>query len=138
MQYLGIDYGTKRIGIAVSDEDGILAFPRTVLANTPQVLDTIATLVSREGIGAIVIGESKDYRGVPNPIMGKIIPFAKRLEAVTGVTPVFHTEVLTSREAAHIQGDHAMNDASAAAIMLQSHLDRLNKRPSVDNIEHDG
>lgn len=135
MKYLGIDYGTKRVGIAISDDEGILAFPKTVLAHTPHLAETIAAIVKAEGVTTLVVGESKDYRGVPNPLMRAIVPFVRRLELATGIPPVFHTEVLTSREAAHIQGDNAMNDASAATIMLQSYLDRVNKRPSVDSEE---
>lgn len=132
MKYLGIDYGTKRIGIAISDDEGILAFPKTVLANTPRLAEAVAAIAKSEAVTAIVVGESKNYRNEPNPLMHAIVPFARKLELASGIAPVFHTEVLTSREAAHVQGDNAMNDASAAALMLQSYLDVINRRPSID------
>lgn len=130
MRYLGIDYGSKRVGIAISDESGALAFPKGVFENTTRLVTQLAEMIKNEGVIVVVIGESKDYKGKPNLIMKKIVPFKKKLEEVTGVTTVFQSEVLTSQEASRIQGDNALNDASAAAIILQSYLDQLN--------DHDG
>lgn len=135
MKYIGIDYGTKRVGVAVSDDEGVLAFPRVVLPNDAELVNKLAEMIAGEHIEEIVIGESFNYKNVPNPLHAKALSFSERLRNKTNLFPRFHIEALTSREAMHIQGDNAMNDASAAAIMLQSYLDRKNKRPSIDTGE---
>jgi RNase H-fold protein (predicted Holliday junction resolvase) len=56
--------------------------------------------------------------------MKKITPFKEALEQALGLPVIFHTEVFTSQEAKLIQGENAMHDASAAAIILQSYIDR--------------
>lgn len=122
-RYLGIDYGTKRVGIAVSDPEGQLAFPHVVLKTTPKLAQEIADICRENSVGTIVMGESKDYSGKDNNIMPAARDLTKDLEKETGVTVIFHPEFMTSMQAAHIQGEGEMLDASAAAIMLQSYLD---------------
>lgn len=130
MKYIGIDYGAKRVGVAVSDENGRLAFPRVVMANTKTFEDEIVALIKKEQVEGIVLGESHDRNNIPNPIMKKIHLFADELRARTLLPVFFVSEAYTSQEAKHIQGENAMHDASAAAIILQSFLDRENDRPS--------
>ena len=57
MKFLGIDYGSKKVGIAVSDDSANLAFPKCVIGNDVELLEHIARIVSEENIGAIVLGE---------------------------------------------------------------------------------
>lgn len=134
MRYLGIDYGTKRIGLALSDIEGRMAFPHGVLSNDPDAIFKISELCTRESVQTIVIGESRDYQNRENPIMQKIHPFREVLREATDVPVEFFPEVLSSMEAMRIQGDNAHNDASAAAIVLQSYLDRINP-PRPDTVE---
>ena len=54
MKYLGIDYGTKRIGIAISDEGGTLAFPREIIASDRGAIGYIKKLFVDEGAHAVV------------------------------------------------------------------------------------
>jgi putative Holliday junction resolvase len=54
---MGIDYGTKRIGIAFSDERGLMAFPHDVLDNDGNIVDIINSLAQKEEIEKIVIGD---------------------------------------------------------------------------------
>lgn len=135
MKYLGIDYGTKRVGIATSDDGGRMAFPLRVLLNSRSLVSHIVKLCKDEHIETVVVGESIDFNNKHNAIMGEITPFADSLRAATGLPVVFMNEVLSSREATHIQGDNTKNDASAAAIILQSYLNKWN--PANDS-EHDG
>ena len=128
MKYLGVDYGAKRVGVAVSDENGRLAFPRVVMANTKTFVDEIVSFIKEEHIEGIVLGESHDRNNIPNPIMKKIHGFADELRARTALPIFFVSEAYTSQEAKHIQGENDMHDASAAAIILQSFLDRENDR----------
>ncbi|OGD68004.1 hypothetical protein A2996_01185 [Candidatus Campbellbacteria bacterium RIFCSPLOWO2_01_FULL_34_15] len=143
MKYLGIDYGSKNVGIAVSDVDGILAFPKTVLDNDRNLLKNIKKIIEDDKIGAIVIGESLNFSGEPNVIMKKISPFKKVLENETGLPVYFQTEFFTSKEADRVQGENLKgvrkqdrqkakvrlekNDASAAALILRSYLEKNKK-----------
>ncbi|MEK7514506.1 MAG: RuvX/YqgF family protein [Patescibacteria group bacterium] len=123
MKSLGIDFGEKRIGIALSDESNHFAFPVSVLSNTSAALDEIVNICKKEGVGRIVMGESKDFKGNFNPIMKTVVPFAEDLKKKTGLPFFFEPEFLTSREATHIQGNITQLDASAAALILKHFLD---------------
>jgi putative Holliday junction resolvase len=134
MKYLGLDYGTKRIGIAVSDEAGRVAFPREVMVAGQGALAHIAALVKEEGIQKIVIGESRTLTGEPNPVMKDIEQFKKDLEELAQVPADYEREFFTSALAARQWApeeksrkqnpEHKNLDASAAALILQSYLDR--------------
>ncbi len=139
--YLGIDYGLKNVGIAASDEEKRLAFPLVVLDNDDKLIKNIKKIIEEENIEKIVLGESTNFQGEPNPIMKQIVPFKKRLEDETGLQVIFQKELFTSAEADKIQGQDLRNvrkqnrqknkvhldknDASAAALILRSHLDNL-------------
>jgi putative Holliday junction resolvase len=139
MKYLGIDFGEKRIGLAISDETGKISFPYNVIPNDKKLLESIKKIIEEEEIGEIVMGESKDFKGEPNKIMPKIEEFKKELEDETGLKVMLEPEFMTSAQAEHIQRRRpgsasrpwrrepktSMHDASAAAIILQSYLDRL-------------
>lgn len=127
MKILGIDYGTKKIGIAISDEAGRLAFPHKVILNTSDLTEKILGMCAKENISAVIIGESRDFGGKPNPLMKKIIPFKKKLEYALGLPIFFEPEFLTSKQARNVQEGSALTDASAAAIILQSYLDKIKK-----------
>ena len=124
MRYLGIDFGEKRVGIAVSDEDGKIAFPSAVIPNDQDLLKNIVDLCMKNAVEAVVMGESRNYQGQINEIMWKIEGFKKQLEAV-GFKVIFEPEFMTSVQASQITGENKMLDASAAAIILQSYLDKM-------------
>jgi putative Holliday junction resolvase len=122
MRYLGIDYGEKHVGVAVSNEDGTMAFPHSSLSNTSKLIEELQTVIAEKEVGAIVIGESKDYRGKENVIMEKARAFATELEARTNLPLHFEPEFMTSTEARLIQGGGEKTHASAAALILKSFL----------------
>ncbi len=128
MRYLGIDYGTKRIGLAVSDENAAFAFPEKVIDNASDALSQINDVIREKEVGEIVIGESLDLKGKENEIMDAIHAFKEKLEAATELLVHFENEVLTSAQARrqHGEEDAAKGpvDASAAALILQGYLDR--------------
>ena len=72
MKYLGIDYGKKRVGLAISDDLGNMAFPKAVLENDPELLKKIKEIILNEKVEAVVMGESKNFKGEPNKIMQEI------------------------------------------------------------------
>ena len=130
MRFLGIDYGTKRVGLALSDEDGQLAFPKSVLSNTKDLIEDIKKICVEENISGVVIGESRDLDGTPNPLMKDIEVFMEKLKKEINTPLYLEPEFLTSHQAQKIQGKNSMLDASAAAIILQSFLDKENNDPN--------
>lgn len=124
MKILGIDYGSKRTGIAMADTKTGMAFPKEVLKSDANMLYTINLLCQKEGIEKIVLGESKDLGGKDNAIAKEIAIFKTNLESQTGVAVVYEPEFYSSAQAARVQGENDMIDASAAAIILQSYLDK--------------
>ena len=124
MRHLGIDYGSKRIGLALSDEAGDFAFPYAVIDNGRRTLKQLEEICKKEGVAKIVMGESLDYQGKPNVIMPAIHKLAKSLKEETGLPVEFEKEFMTSAEAARLQGANEKIDASAAALILKSYLER--------------
>ncbi len=135
MKYLGIDFGTKRIGLALSDEEGRVAFPKMVLENDREALSKVARYIEQNVVGQVVLGESKDFSGADNPVQEDIEQFKKDLEELTGKSVVYEREYFTSALAARQfapkeksrkpNPEHKNLDASAAALILQSFLDKL-------------
>jgi putative holliday junction resolvase len=129
MRYLGIDFGTKKVGIALSDDAGTMGFPRAILVHDAALLDTLVTLVKDEKVGGIVMGESRNYSGEENTVMAKARAFGDALSLKTGIEVVYEPEMLTTQEAkrdfeGEHRGDRGAVDASAAALILTSYLSR--------------
>ena len=128
MRHLGIDYGTRRVGLALSDDDGKMGFPHTVLPNNKELLPSITKLIREEKVGAVVFGESRALDGSKNILFEKVKAFAKEVEKKTGTPVVFEPEYYTTKQARDTQAlagkgsDRA--DAVAAAIILTSYLER--------------
>src|SRR5450759_3356235 len=85
MRYLGIDYGSSKIGLALSDEAGVMGFPHAILSNTPRFIDEVCALISKENVGAVVIGESRTLLGGENPIAKDARALGTLLTEHTGV-----------------------------------------------------
>lgn len=124
MKYLGIDYGEKNVGIAISDDGGNLAFAKIVLDNNNQLLDNILKIIEEDRVEAIVIGESINLNGEENLIQKKILEFKKILEENVKIPIHFEPEFLTSMEARRLQEGVKKIDASAAALILKSFLNK--------------
>ncbi|MGE0814876.1 MAG: Holliday junction resolvase RuvX [Vicinamibacterales bacterium] len=139
MRALGIDYGARRIGLALSDASGTLASPLTVLERPPGERETVR-LVSEtvgrlsaedDGLGAVVVGWPRRLDGSPNDQTPIVEAFARALGAAISVPVVLQDERLTSHEAesrlAVRERDWRARkrklDAAAAAIVLQDYLD---------------
>src|SRR3989344_9555382 len=99
MRILGIDYGTKRIGFAVSDENYRLAFPKKVVKNNGELFQKIKTIISDENISKIVVGESFDFADLPNALMKEIDFFVSKLKKKFKIPVYLEKEFLTSIEA---------------------------------------
>jgi putative holliday junction resolvase len=121
---LGIDYGEKRVGVAISDEERKMAFPKYVLQNDDRLVEKISKICTDEEIEEVVLGRSHNYKNQPNTIMKKIEEFSLALEKEKGLKIHLEDEFLTSAEAKRIQGSIEKIDASAAAIILRSFLEK--------------
>ncbi|PIU82036.1 Holliday junction resolvase RuvX [Candidatus Kaiserbacteria bacterium CG_4_8_14_3_um_filter_50_23] len=126
MRYLGVDYGSKRIGLALSDEAGTMGFPHSIIPNTPRLIDELCALIAKENVNAVVIGESRTLAGGENPIARDARAQGELLALRAGVPVFFESEVFTSAEARRVpQLRDARVDASAAALILTSYLSRI-------------
>lgn len=144
-RFLGIDYGTKRIGLAISDENGKLAFPKEILPNDFHTFDRLEALIKKENVRQIVVGESVDFSGKLNALSGRIEVFILELKERFGLPVHKQKEFLTSVEARRSKNNKkdfnlpqshskvkqiksGRVDASAAALILQRYLDRINNK----------
>jgi putative Holliday junction resolvase len=134
MRYLGVDYGTRKIGLALSDEAGTMGFPHKIVPNTPRLVDELCALIAKEDVGAIVIGESRTLSGGENPIAQEAAALGSELTVRTGTPVFFESEVFTSAEArrapekemkSRAEKRHDAIDDSAAALILTSYLSRI-------------
>ena len=128
MKYLGIDYGEKRVGIAISDVEGKVAFPKIVLENNTELIKKISDLCTESAVDAVVIGESKDYKGEDNKISPKIISFKREVSSVIKLPFYLEPEFMSSMQVEKTFGKTDMLDASAASIILQTFMDKVTSR----------
>jgi putative Holliday junction resolvase len=137
MRYLGIDYGSKKTGLALSDEAGTMGFPHAIVPTTPQLADELLALIERENVGAVVIGESKDLSGAENAIAPAARALGQALALKADIPVYYEPEFYTSAEArrepekaakSRAPKPHPDVDASAAALILTSYLARQGGR----------
>jgi putative Holliday junction resolvase len=127
---MAIDYGTRRIGIAVSDS-GVVAMPHSVVRNDGRdMVETLARLAGELGAETIVVGVPRRQHASAND--RKFHDLADRLRQKTCKEVVLWDEALTTTEAAERLRDAGLGrrdaqreiDMHAAAVILQSYLDR--------------
>lgn len=140
MRALGIDYGDRRIGLAVSDASGTLARPLRVVAPPGSLRDRAAAVAAEvagtaaepDGLALVVVGVPRMLNGTPHDQTARALAFAAALRGATTVPVALQDERLTSVEAdarlAVRERDwrkrKARLDAAAAAVILQDYLDR--------------
>ncbi len=136
---LGIDYGERRIGLALSDATGLLASPWKKLPNDANVgsaarrlADEVRALQADEtGLDAIVIGLPRRLSGEPNDQTARVQKLAQLLAAEVSVPIALQDERLTSHAAEELLAQRERDwrrrkdqlDAMAAALILQDYLD---------------
>lgn len=139
VRVLGIDYGRRRIGLALSDATGLLARPwKTVAAagGSARVAHAlaaeIATLAGEsDGLSAVALGYPRRLGGEPNEQTAAVESLATTLRRLVAVPVILQDERLSSREAesllARTEKDwrkrKAQLDAASAAVILQDYLD---------------
>lgn len=147
MRAMGIDVGSRRIGVAVSDELGFLAAPwRAVRAARGREFEELAAMVRERAIEIVVIGLPTSLDGTEGPQAKTVRAFARRLATHLGDVPhTFADERFTTAEAERMMISRRMSreerrdriDAAAAAIMLQGWLD-LQRPPQLVWREDEG
>jgi putative Holliday junction resolvase len=140
MRALGIDFGERRIGVAISDPEGSYALPSETLVRTDDAgaIRAIAEIAAREEVAWIVVGEPLRSDGSAGPPALRARKFAARLSSRCGLPVETIDETLTSREADHRLREAGVSperrrerrDALAAQLLLQEALDRRRSRPS--------
>lgn len=128
MRHLGIDFGTKKIGLALSDEASTMGFPHSTVANDATLLPFLTALIQDQQVGRIVIGESLNAQGNENPVAKEARALGDALSQETGVPVVYEMEAFSTQEARRDPEGNRTNpenlDASAAALVLTSYLSR--------------
>lgn len=142
MRVLAIDLGSVRVGIAVSDELGLMAHPRPHLAggDAKRLLGELGKLAAEEGVGRFLLGLPRHLNGSEGRGARDARRFAAALERATGLPVTLVDEWLSTREAhARLrEGGHKQRearsrvDSAAAAVMLQSWLDARAAREGGD------
>ncbi len=133
MRAAGIDFGKVRVGVAVSDELGLMAHPRPYLdgRNIKQLFASLAELRDAEGIELFVVGLPRTLDGREGPSARRVRNFARLVEEKLGVRVQLVDEWLSTKEAAGRLQASGLDtrrarervDSAAAAILLQSWLD---------------
>jgi putative holliday junction resolvase len=124
MRLMGIDYGTKRVGIALSDDQGLMAFPHVVLPNDAELRKKIEEIAIKQKVGMIVIGHSLNREGKPNSVHTRVEELIQDLTLDLGLPVELEPEQYTTQEATRFQGKTDMTDAAAASIILNSYITR--------------
>jgi len=124
MRYIGLDYGSRRIGIAISDQSNSFAFPRDTIDNDAKTFDMLKRIVALEEIEQVIVGDTRTTNGGENDITKEADAFVEKLKHAISVPVVRIREAWSSQEAARFapQGQKH-DDSSAAAIILQRFLD---------------
>ena len=150
LRYLGLDVGSRRIGVAVSDELGLTAQPVMTLvrrgsgpANRREDLRSLARLCRRFGVAGIVVGNPLHLSGGASPRAAKTQAFAAELGELTGLPIHMWDERLTTHaaheilyEAGHERQEHGkVVDQVAATLILQSFLDEQQRHRDAGNRE---
>ena len=130
---LGIDYGTKRTGIAITDAMQIIASGLTTVA-THTLDDFISNLVQKETIECFVVGDPKNLDGTATDSTGHVNGFVKRIKQTYPDIPIYQIDerftskiakqtILASGAKKKVRQNKALVDQVSATIILQNYLD---------------
>lgn len=135
MKILAIDYGTKNVGIAISDDTCKMAFPLETVASK-NAIERIVEIVQEKKITQLIVGLPVNMDGSLGKKARESHEFGKKLERTTGIIPEYIDETLTSFDAEHEMKEHHVKrkkrkelvDQLAAQRMLQEFLDSRNAK----------
>lgn len=118
MNYLGIDYGSAKIGLAKAESELRIATPLRVIANERAVVKALSDIIQQEAIDEIIVGYPFTLSGESGAQAALVDEFIKKIEAI-GKPIQKQDERFSTRSAVSFGEDHA----SAAALILQTYLD---------------
>ena len=122
--YLGVDWGEKRIGLALADSETKLATPFKTVENA----DEVARAIESQQIDVIILGKPYQISSLELPISKQFEEFLSELKNRTNIAIELIDERLSSKAADALVGDKktkANRDEIAAMIILQSYLDKI-------------
>lgn len=130
-RYLGIDFGERRVGLAISDEGARISVPYRVIErqDDARLCAEIGSIVDQEAISAVVLGDPVRVDGHPGEASERVHRFGKKLAEAIGLPVEYMVETLTSDEArrrlrpVRRRRSRSRLDAVAAQILLQDFLD---------------
>jgi putative holliday junction resolvase len=134
MRCLGIDFGSSRIGVAISDDLGMLAHPLETIPNDSGFLSRLRKIVLEKGVSRIVVGIPRNMDGSYGPAAEKAKLFLSQLKSeFAGVQLIGWDERLTTVEAQRllhaagrdVKKSRPVIDQVAAQVLLQSYLDSV-------------
>ena len=130
MRSLGLDVGDKRIGVSLSDPEGILASPLTIIYRNDQktAIKAIVEIIDQNQVGQVIVGLPLAMDGSISRQAVKVTTFAEELSSYTEIPVDFRDERLSTVSAKRMmQGvrkvEKTRRDAIAAALILQVYLD---------------
>ena len=148
MRILGLDYGEKRIGVAVSDEMGLTAQGLETISRKTVLQDVehIGRVVRDLSVEKIVIGYPLRLNGEEGIQCAKVRSFAGKLKKALAVPIAFQDETLTSKEAESIlieanvrrEKRKLLVDKLAASLILQAYLDSRRQKKEADKVPDQG
>lgn len=124
MRILAIDYGQARMGLALSDELGLFAFPYVTLSGVDFV-SHIAQICEKENVSQVVVGDPITHAGEAGQASQRVREFAVRLREGLLCPVTFENERFSTALA--IRNGARDPDTGAACVILQSYLDRMRR-----------
>ncbi len=135
---LALDVGTQRIGLAITDELGLIAHPLTVIKrkNDIQALQEIKKIIKEQKVKKIVVGMPYNFQGEIGTMGKKVVAFIEKLKTITDVPLIFWDESFTTTEAETvlIKADLSRRrrkkvvDKLAATLILESFLRAMHEK----------
>ncbi len=138
---LAIDYGEKRIGLAISDTKGIIASPLDVLKitknrNINNILEELLLIVDEYRVKSILIGMPQEFETSYSKSINKIKSFAKKLTDLTEIPVIFQDESYSTTQAQNMllslgqstRSSRGKIDMISATLFLQEFLNSNNKQ----------
>ncbi len=123
MKILGIDYGSKRIGLAISDETKTLARELTIIPYN-KFFNEIKNIIEQNEIGEIAVGLPLNMDGVDSAKTQEVRGFADLLKSQTAIPVILVDERLSTEMTKNLPGGEINKDSLAAQIILQNYLNK--------------
>ena len=138
---IGLDFGSRRIGVAISDPMNIIATGLCVIENSPKVVEKIKELIKNYDVDKIVLGMPLNLKGNKGMKAREVDEFLKLLNQSLGIEIITFDERFSTRQAQmtirelNVKKSQRQKkdkiDAMAAAVILQNYLDKVNKLKSI-------